>query len=212
MNKNVFKEFPTFVTERLIIRPFTQSDFKNYVIWHNVNDIIYHHGGLYNFNQESDFNKFFLQRVPRMYQAKVSGIWCIAKKITDVTIGLIEVCKYDSYANTAQIHYCMAEEERCKGYMTEAIGCMLKWAFDIVELNRIYTYVCEENTASSKVLLKNGFQLEGTMRQSSANKYTKSGQEIKETKKDSRFIAEKEYKNVCIYAILKDEYNLSIII
>jgi len=40
------------------------------------------------------------------------------------------------------------------------------------------------------------------MRQSSANRYIKTGEEIKDTKKDSQFLSEKEYKNDCKYAIL----------
>jgi len=90
--------------------------------------------------------------------------------------------------------------------MTEAVKCMLDWCFNIADLNRVYTFVSDNNEASSKVLLKCGFTFEGILRQASANKYTKNGEEIKDTKKDSRFIGEKEYGNDCIYAILRDEY------
>ena len=210
MNKKAFDYFPSFETERLIIRPFVKSDFNDYVSWHDYADIIYYSEGLYDFKADNQqgFEKFFLQRVPRMFKTKVSAIWCIAEKSTNKNIGLIEVCKYDNYANNAQIHYRLSQEERCKGYMTEAIKCILKWCFNIVDLNRIYTFVTEENEPSKKVLLKCGFILEGVMKQASANKYTKNGEEIKETKKDNRYIFEKEYKNVCIYAILKDEHKL----
>ena len=208
MNKNAFISFPSFETERLIIRPFEKSDFNDYVSWHDCADIIYHVEGLYDFKADNQqgFEKFFLQRVPRMFKTKESAIWCVAEKNTNKNIGLIEVCKYDNYANNAQIHYRLSQAERRKGYITEAVKCILKWCFDIVDLHRIYTFVTEENVPSSKVLLKCGFVLEGIMRQSSVNKYTKNGEKIKETKKDSRFISEKEYKNICIYAILKDEY------
>lgn len=208
MNKKVFDSFPSFETERLVIRPFENSDFHDYVNWHDCNDIIYYNEGLYAFKSDNQqgFEKFFLQTVPRMYKTKESGIWCIAEKTSNKNIGLIEVCKYDSYSNNAQIHYCISQKERRKGYMTEAVNCLLEWAFSGVELNRIYTYVSAENTASARVLEKCGFMREGVMRQSSINRYTKSGEEIKETKKDSRFVAEKRYGDNCIYAILREEY------
>lgn len=208
MNKNAFISFPSFETDRLIVRPFETSDFNDYVSWHGCADIIYHSEGLYDFKSDNQqgFERFFGQTVPRMFQTKESAIWCIAEKSTNKSIGLIEVCKYDNYANNAQIHYRLSQSERCKGYMTEAVKCILGWCFNAVDLNRVFTFVHEENVPSSRVLLKCGFTHEGTMRQSDANRYTKNGEEIKETKKDSRFVSEKKYRNVCIYAILKDEY------
>ncbi len=212
MNKDALKKLPSFETARLIIRPFKETDFNDFVKWHNYGDIIYYSEGLYNFKEENEeeFIKFFIKRVPRMFETKESGIWCIAEKNSGINIGLIEVCKYDSYADTAQIHYSLSKEERKKGYMTEAVKCMIDWAFNMVELNRIYTYVLEENVASAEVLKRCGFQLEGIMRQSNANRYTKNGEEIKNTKADSRFIDQKKYRNDCIYALLKEEYKKSL--
>lgn len=208
MNKSAFDIFPNFETERLNIRPFTKEDFDDFVNWHDCADIIYYNAGLYGFKKDNieGFQRFFLQVVPRMFKTKESGIWCVAEKSSDINIGLIEVCKYDAYSNTAQIHYCMSQAERCKGYMTEAVKCMLEWAFSEVDLNRIYTYVLKENGASARVLEKCGFTLEGVMRKSSANEFTRSGERIKETKKDSRFASEKEYRDNCIYGLLRDEY------
>lgn len=209
MNKDVFKEMPSIETERLLIRPFVQSDFYDYANWHNSGEMRYCFNGLYDVTSDNEqfFIKFFLHRVPKMFKSKLSGIWCISEKTTCKNIGLIEVCKYDAYVNTAQIHYAIAKDERCRGYATEAVNCMLNWAFNIVDLNRIYTFVSDQNTASSRVLTKSGFKLEGIMRQAGANTYTKNGEKIKETKSDSRYISEKEYQNICIYAILREEYN-----
>ncbi len=208
MNKDVFENFPSFETERLVIRQFKETDFEEFVKWHNYRDIIYYGEGLYNFkkNDKENFIKFFTKKVPRMFETKECGIWCIAKKDTGKSIGLIEVCRYDGYSDTAQIHYSLSKEERQKGYMTEAAKCMINWVFNTVEINRIYTYVIEKNEASARVLKRCGFQLEGIMRQSSANKYTKNGEEIKSTKADSFFIDQKEYRNECIYALLKEDY------
>jgi ribosomal-protein-alanine N-acetyltransferase len=208
MNKNAFINMPVFETNRLKIRPFEKYDFENYINWHDNGEIIFFAEGLYDFKNgdQKTFEKFFLQRVPRMYKSKITGIWCIADKINNENIGLIEVCKFDTYSDTAQIHFCLSKKERCKGYMTEAVNILLEWCFITVELNRVYTFVSDENIASSNVLKKCGFVLEGIMRQSNANKYTKNSEKIQNTKKDNIFISQKEYRNDCIYAILKNDY------
>ncbi len=49
--------------------------------------------------------------------------------------------------------------------MSEAIKPMLDFGFETLSLNRIYAYHMKRNIASGKVLQKNGFQLEGLLRQ-----------------------------------------------
>jgi ribosomal-protein-alanine N-acetyltransferase len=44
------------------------------------------------------------------------------------------------------------------------VRAIVDWAFEELDLIRIFAFVFESNTASVKVLEKNGFTLEGTMR------------------------------------------------
>ena len=207
MNKTCFKILPEFETERLRLRAFKETDYENYIAWH-CGDIPYYMMGIHYIKagDTEGFKRLFLKNAPRMFITKESAIWCIAEKASDITIGKIEMCRFDAYANTAQIHYCLSKKERAKGYMTEAIRAVLKWAFEDLDLNRIYTYVWEENDASVNVLVKLGFALEGTLRENNANKFTLDGNEIKNTLKDMTFIEHKLYKNERIYGLLKSEY------
>jgi [ribosomal protein S5]-alanine N-acetyltransferase len=211
MDKEVFKQFPVFKTDRLIIRPFVLEDYESFIAWHR-GDIVYYMDGLHYF-EDGDLETYlrlFLKNVPRMFQTKESIIWCIAEKSTNKSIGKIELCKYDFNAETAQIHYCLAKEARGNGYMSEAVNCILNWAFHTLEANRIYTYVSAENAASANVLKKNGFILEGVMREASVNKYTIDGQEIKITKNDASMAVYKKLQNICIYGCLKREFHCKV--
>ena len=207
MNKDIFKVFPEFETKRLKIRAFALDDYNQYVAW-NGGDVPYYMDGLHYIAEGNieGYKRLFLKNAPRMFETKESAIWCISDKATNDCIGKIEVCRYDFHTETAQIHYCLSINERGKGYMSEAISCILNWTFNILDVNRIYTYVNEQNTASANVLKKCGFQLEGIMREASSNKYTIDGHEIKITKNDNSLLKFKMKSNVCIYGCLKSEF------
>lgn len=49
--------------------------------------------------------------------------------------------------------------------MSEALKPLLGFGFDTLSLNKIYAYHMVRNLASGRVLQKNGFTLEGLLRQ-----------------------------------------------
>jgi [ribosomal protein S5]-alanine N-acetyltransferase len=60
----------------------------------------------------------------------------------------------------AELGYWIGEPFRGRGIMTEAIGEMVGFVFDNLEINRIYATPFEFNFASQRVLEKAGFTLE----------------------------------------------------
>jgi RimJ/RimL family protein N-acetyltransferase len=52
-----------------------------------------------------------------------------------------------------------------KGYATEAVGAMLLWAYNTLDLNRVEAELDTRNNASARVLEKLGFQREGLRRE-----------------------------------------------
>ncbi len=56
---------------------------------------------------------------------------------------------------------------------------------------------------------KCGFKLEGLLRENDLNNFTFDGHEIKDTKKEKLFVEQKSYKNVRVYGLLKNEYQLT---
>lgn len=72
--------------------------------------------------------------------------------------------KADVYGKDAELGYCLLTESWSKGIMTEAARQICKLSFEVLDIIRITGLVYEPNIASRKVLEKNGFTLEGIMK------------------------------------------------
>ena len=72
--------------------------------------------------------------------------------------------KSDVYGKDAEIGYLHITEKWSQGIMTEAVGQICDIAFSSLDIIRITGLVYEPNSGSRRVLEKNGFLLEGTMK------------------------------------------------
>ena len=80
-------------------------------------------------------------------------------------IGSISVQRKDGvYCKYAEIGYMLLDEYSGKGIMTEAVKLIRDISFMQLDIIRITGLVYEPNVASSRVLEKNRFNLEGVMR------------------------------------------------
>lgn len=64
-------------------------------------------------------------------------------------------------AQYVTLGYWMGREYAGQGLMTEAVGMILPFVFDTLALHRIHAAFLPDNTASRRVLEKNGFKEEG---------------------------------------------------
>lgn len=71
------------------------------------------------------------------------------------------VLQEDIYRHSAEIGYWLGKDFRGKGIMTTAVELICNYAFSELNIIRLFAPVFETNKASEKVLLKNGFILEG---------------------------------------------------
>lgn len=93
--------------------------------------------------------------------------------------------KEDVYCKDAEIGYMLNTDRWSQGIMTEAVKEICKIAFSELDILRVTGLVYEPNTASRKVLEKNGFSLEGTMK--------------------NAIIKNEKIYDLCIYGKLKEE-------
>ncbi len=96
--------------------------------------------------------------------------------------------KDDVYRLDGKLGYVLLTGYWNQGIMTEAVRQVCAEAFSELQLNRITAYVFQPNAASQCVLLKNGFVLEGVMRQA--------------------VVKDDKTYDVCIYGLLKQEQSL----
>ncbi len=64
----------------------------------------------------------------------------------------------------AELGYWLGEPYWNKRVMTTAAGLAVGYAFTLLDIQKIYSRCFKPNAASARVLEKNGFQLEGTLR------------------------------------------------
>ncbi len=72
--------------------------------------------------------------------------------------------KSDVYAKDCEIGYILLDEYSGKGIMTEAVRQICELAFALLDIIRISGLIYEPNIASSKILEKNNFTLEGELK------------------------------------------------
>ncbi len=72
--------------------------------------------------------------------------------------------KTDVYEKDCEIGYMLLDEYSGKGIMTEAVKQICELAFALLDVIRISGLIYEPNIASSKILEKNNFTLEGVLK------------------------------------------------
>lgn len=72
----------------------------------------------------------------------------------------------DVQRRSAEIGYWLGEPHWGRGVASWAVRVLTGWAFENLDLVRIYATVFESNPASARVLEKAGYQLEGRLRKS----------------------------------------------
>ena len=101
-------------------------------------------------------------------------------------IGTCGFTRFHYEADSAEIGYVIHPSYWGRGIATEAVDAVIRFGFQRLELNRIEARFMEGNTASRRVMEKNGMSFEGMMRQSM---YIKG-----------------EYRNVGVCSVLRREY------
>lgn len=100
-------------------------------------------------------------------------------------IGTVYLLTEGELARVGSLSYCIGEPWQNKGYMTEAVQRIIRFAFDKIGFHRVEAYHAKSNPQSGRVMQKCGMQQEGVLRERC---YTKNG-----------------FEDCVYYAVLKDE-------
>lgn len=109
----------------------------------------------------------------------------ITLKPNGLLIGCIGIGN-DVWHHRGELGYWMGVPYWGNGYTTEAARRMLQFAFDELQLNRVYAAYFTHNLASARVLQKIGMTYEGTLRQ--------------------HYFRWDQFRDAGYYGILRDEY------
>lgn len=152
-------------TERLIIKPLTYPQLEKYI--RNDNSL----------EQELNMNKTSRSISPELKEALeqtilpnvadtsknylYSTLWTLISKQENKMVGDLCFVGAPNAEGEVEIGYGTYDAFEGKGFMTEAVGGMILWAKKQPEIRAIVADTEKQNTASFRVLEKNGFEKTG---------------------------------------------------
>jgi RimJ/RimL family protein N-acetyltransferase len=83
----------------------------------------------------------------------------------DVVVGVCGLHRIDLQARHAELGLAVARAHWRKGYGSEATRLLTRYAFECLNLNRVYLEVRADHVAAQRIYERAGFQREGLLRQ-----------------------------------------------
>lgn len=153
-----FNPFPILETERLILRNIMHTDVEDiFVMRSDPNVMQYIPRPL---AQNLDDAMELIETINNFVFKNEKINWALALKENNKLIGLCGYPNVYEQHNRAEIGYSLSTEWHRKGYMTEAIKCVLKYGFEQMNLHSVLAIIDEENVASGGILQSIGFRKE----------------------------------------------------
>lgn len=106
--------------------------------------------------------------------AKKHFAFLIINDNTGKPVGYVDIKSIDWNLPKGELGYFVDEEYAGKGIITKALSCIIRYCFNKLNFIKLFIRTHENNTASKKAAEKNGFIIEGILRQD----YKTTGGEI----------------------------------
>lgn len=162
MDAAVLDTFPVLETPRLVLRELRADDADAiYALFSDPAVTRYH--DLDTFTAAAQAHEF-IARMRQRFANRAGIRWGIVRE-NDMVIGTGGFNRWNIHDRFAHLGYDLAQAAWGQGIMTEAIGAMIRFGFDGLDLNRIEAETMLDNVASMRVLAKCGFREEGVLRQ-----------------------------------------------
>jgi len=154
---------PTLQTERLRLRPFTDTDADPLLALHSSAHVLrYWDSPPWT---EPERARRFIATCRQMAD-EGTGTRVAVDRLSDGRfIGWCAIVRWNPDHRSASMGYCYDDAAWGQGYATEAARALLTWAFETLDLNRVQAETDTRNLASARVLEKVGFVREGTLRE-----------------------------------------------
>lgn len=153
---------PNIETERLFLRPFSYKDARRVQLL--AGDEAIASGAINMPHPYTDgIAESWISTHESEFQKGNSLILAVSIKDVGILIGSIGLYINKKHQH-AELGYWIGREFWGKGYCTEAVAGVIDFSFYKLDMNKIFAHYIVRNNASSKVLQKNGFVVEGRMR------------------------------------------------
>ena len=155
---------PTFETARLILRPLEPADAASIQQGASAREVADTMISLPHPYPAGEAERYLDEQKSFREQGLGTAFAIVTKGGLGVC-GVVEVREIEPEHSQAELSFWLALEDWGQGYMAEALHAVLHYAFADLGLNRLYAYHMKRNPSSGRVLEKNGFREEGTLRE-----------------------------------------------
>ena len=174
----------TLETERLLLRKTIKEDIDE-LFYIELNPNVRRYLGVHKVGTSLNDNRNYFDF--SKYDNLDFYRWSIIEKNTNKLLGCIYLNVHDEKARIYGIDYFLREDSWNKGYATEASKCILNFAFEKLNVNRIESSGAKSNPGTLKVMEHIGLKYEGV-------------------RKDGIFYYYGGIQDLVLYGITKEEY------
>jgi len=148
-------------SKRLFLRPFENSDLDKVFEGLSNPEVIRYYGVSFDSLEATKSQMEWFENLEKTG----TGVWrAMRLKNEDSFLGAIGLNNLSQEHRKAEIGFWLLPRYWGKGYISEALECVLEDAFYRLNLHRIEAFVETGNLNSKKALEKFQFELEGTMK------------------------------------------------
>lgn len=153
--------FPELQTKRLLLRQVQPEDQLFVFEGLSHPDVIQFYGVRY---ASFEATKAQLDWYAQLEKEGTGLSWIMVEKSSGLPVGDITVYLYKPEHKKAEVGFWLVPQFWDKGFASEALQAIIDYWKNEKALHRLEAFVEEGNEASSKLLKKNNFVFEGTMR------------------------------------------------
>ncbi len=106
-----------------------------------------------------------LDDIHRQFATKTLFQWGVTRADDDRVIGTTTILHIDYAHRRAEVGFALGREHWGHGYASAAVGALIRFAFETLDLHRLEADSDPRNAASIGVLVKQGFKREGSLRE-----------------------------------------------
>jgi ribosomal-protein-alanine N-acetyltransferase len=145
-------------TERLLLRPMWADDLDDLFALRSDPQVLQFVGQGKPWTREETAEK--LRQVARHWDEHGFGMWAMLDRADGRFVGWCGIGSWHQMPDV-EVGYTLAPPFWSRGLATEAVRCMLRYAFEVLRLPRVVGVARVGNVASQKVMLKAGMSLRG---------------------------------------------------
>jgi len=160
----LFESYPKIESEEILLKQIEKYDLDDYVEI-NMDERLYQYKPGEPRKTVSAVENIIGHHERDFLKRKIINLGIYSKEENNKMIGVAEIFDFDSKVSSVTIGYTLNYNYWGKGIATKITKLLLKFLFNEIDVNRVQAFVMPENVKSRKVLLRNNFIEEGTIRQ-----------------------------------------------